>query len=465
MANVRREDLQVKIPALLHLSRLGYGYLPREQLRRRNRETNILPEVLRAAAERINGIGFSGERFERLMEELRLLLDAEDLGKSFYGTIRDGWNGIRLIDFEHPENNLFQSAAELPCGSGAGSFRPDITLFVNGLPLAMIEVKTSDRIRGLQAEFDRMLKRSCGRKQRRYLQCAQVWAFSDDHREDPDRLFPTEGTFYATVTPEDFPVYAVHGKPVAAGRRLFPRNAEAERLILEDNGIPTGPQSKAFRKSVSPDKSTHRMLTGLFLPERFLFLLRYGIRYVREADLAGKECLTRRMLTAGQIAVLRSLAMKAGRGFLNWTAAPCGAAGEQAMNASLVALLRDIVPGARVHWVSEGRAGLMRDRAQLESCGILCTEGSGRTKASEKRLILMTVDEAQDRRPKKTRGGRCANRDVYVLPQPVFRYGQKESFRAGLRKADPEAILVTRKSDRSPESGFSAVLMKMEVNR
>ena len=454
MANVRREDLMMKIPALLHLSRLGYGYLPRERLRRRNRETNILPGVLRAAAERINGVGISGERFERLMDDLRDLLGAEDLGKSFYRVIRDGWDGIRLIDFEHPENNLFQSAAELPCGSGSGSFRPDITLFVNGLPLAMIEVKTGDRTPGLQAEYNRMLKRSQGREQRRYLQCAQVWAFSDGRAEDPYRLFPTEGAFFATVTPEDFPVYTVRGKPAAAERRLLPRSAESERLILKDNGVPERPRSAEFRRSVSPNKSTHRMLTALFSPGRFLFLLRYGIRYVHETDPAGRETLTRRMLTAGQMAVLRSLAVKAGRGYLNWTAAPCGAAGEQAMNASLVALLQDLVPGARVVWVSEDRAELARDRARLESCGILCVKGSGETKAPEKRLVLMAASEGP---------ARCPGKTVYILPQPVFRYGQKDTFRAGLRKADPEAILVTRKSDLAPESMFSAVLMQMEI--
>ena len=219
MPNVRREDLEMKIPALMHLSRLGYGYLCREQVRRRDRETNIFPEALRATMERINGRRLSDGEFGQLTETLRTQLDAEDLGKAFYGTIRNGWNGIRLIDFDRPENNLFQSAAELPCGNGEGSFRPDITLFVNGLPLAMIEVKTGDRNGGLQAEYDRMLKRSQGKEARRYLQAAQVWAFSDDRAEEQAALMPTEGAFYATVTAGGFPVYGVPGLLTPGGDR------------------------------------------------------------------------------------------------------------------------------------------------------------------------------------------------------------------------------------------------------
>ena len=460
MTNVRREDMEMKIPALMHLSRLGYGYLSREQNRRRDRMTNILPETLKAAAERINGRRIASEEFERLMEDLRSQLDAEDLGRAFYGTIRDGWNGIRLIDFDHAENNLFQSAAELPCGSGAGSFRPDITLFVNGMPLAMIEVKTGNRNRGLQAEYDRMLKRSRGKEARRFLQCAQVWAFSDDQAEEQDRLLPTEGAFYATVMAEGFPVYGVPGLLTPAGIRLLPQNAEEERRILADNGLPEKPKSEAFRKSLTPVKYTHRMLTVLFFPERFLFLLRYGIQYVRETETAGKEYLTRRILTLRQMNVLRSLKAKAARGFLNWSAAPCGAAGEQAMNASLIALLRDLVPGARLLWVSADETEQKRDREMLEACGISCTVQGER---NENRLILMRADRAPEKQQQESGGREGTGRKVFVLPQPVFRYGPRDSFTAKLRRAEPGAILVTRITERETERGFSAVLMRMEV--
>ncbi len=462
MAKVRREDLQMKIPALLHLSRLGYGYLSRKQIRRRDRGTNIFPEELKKAAERINGVRLSDEQFEGLMKELRGQLDAEDLGKRFYGTIRNGWNGIRLIDFDRPENNVFQSAAELPCGSGEGSFRPDITLLVNGLPLAMIEVKTGERSRGLQAEYDRMLKRSRGKKARRYLQAAQVWAFSDDRAEEQYALLPTEGAFYATATAGGFPVYGVPGLLTPSGIRLQPGNAEEERRILEDNGITERPKSDVLRKSAAPNKYTHRMLTVLFFPERFLFLLRYGIQYVRETETMGKEYLTRRILTLRQMNVLRSLKGKATRGYLNWSAAPCGAAGEQAMNASLIALLRDLAPGASLAWVSADGAEQRRDREMLEACGVACAL---QDEAPDGRLILLRADEEPDTRQQKDGARDGTGRKVFILPTPVFRYGPRDSFTKRLRRAEPGAILVTRVTEREAERGFSAAVMRMEMKR
>ena len=107
MAHLRREDLQIKVPALLYLSRLGYQYLTGTQLRSRDRNTNILTDTLRETAERINGTRLTPEDFGRLTGDLQSQLDADDLGKQFYGTIRNGWNGLRLIDYEHPENNSF----------------------------------------------------------------------------------------------------------------------------------------------------------------------------------------------------------------------------------------------------------------------------------------------------------------------------------------------------------------------
>lgn len=48
---------------------------------------------------------------------------------------------MRLIDFENPSNNEYHCTAEFTCKNGQDEFRPDITLFVNGMPLVFIEVK------------------------------------------------------------------------------------------------------------------------------------------------------------------------------------------------------------------------------------------------------------------------------------------------------------------------------------
>ena len=448
LKDVRREDLQMKIPAVLHLSRLGYGYLSRKQIRGRDRKTNILPDPLKAAIERINGIRFAAAQAEQLMTDFQTMLNEEDLGRQFYETIRDGWNGLRLIDFVYPQNNVFQSATEVLCGSGAGSFRPDITLFVNGLPLAMIEVKIHSLLRGLQSEYDRMVERVQEPKSRRYLQCTQVWAFSDDHAEDLNRLLPMKWTSFATAMEGNFPLYALRGKHSASSRSLLPRNPEEEQRILVDHGIQIRPQSRTFQKSLSPNKPVHKMLTALFEPRRFLFLLRYGFQYMWETDLAGKEFLSRRMLSARQLSALRVLIRKAEKGYRNWTIPPCGAAGEQAMCASLVALLQDLLPGAEIYWVSRDKTELFRDRAMLESCGVSCAAGN---EATEKQLKIVTAEGYSKNKRPETGEGESDRRRIFLLPTPVPRFGTRP-FHAWLRKAEPNAILVTRISDTPRES-------------
>ena len=53
---------------------------------------------------------------------------------------------VRYIDWEHPENNVYHVADEFEVERTASheTRRPDIVLFVNGIPLAVIECKRPD---------------------------------------------------------------------------------------------------------------------------------------------------------------------------------------------------------------------------------------------------------------------------------------------------------------------------------
>ena len=89
MAGIRRENARMKIPALIHLSRLGYVYLPRKSIQR-DRDINFLPEILHDAMEKINGRSMDGETFSCLTEEIRTVLNRPDQGHAFYRMLRDG---------------------------------------------------------------------------------------------------------------------------------------------------------------------------------------------------------------------------------------------------------------------------------------------------------------------------------------------------------------------------------------
>lgn len=65
---------------------------------------------------------------------------------------------VKLIDFDNIGNNTFHFTAEFTCKNGQDEFRPDITLFVNGLPLCFVEVKKPNNHGGMLAESARMNK-------------------------------------------------------------------------------------------------------------------------------------------------------------------------------------------------------------------------------------------------------------------------------------------------------------------
>ncbi|HHL33750.1 MAG TPA: type I restriction endonuclease subunit R, partial [Desulfobulbaceae bacterium] len=90
------EDSRVKIPCILHLVRLGYRYLSLKEALW-DKETNIFPELFKKAIARINPDSDADDR-ERLLEDIKLSLDNEDLGKEFYERLT-ARSGPRLIDF------------------------------------------------------------------------------------------------------------------------------------------------------------------------------------------------------------------------------------------------------------------------------------------------------------------------------------------------------------------------------
>jgi type I restriction enzyme R subunit len=131
------EDSRVKIPAILHLTRLGYTYLSLKNAAR-DESTNIFTEIARQSLTHINPSA-SLDELNRTLQEITLLLDNEDLGKAFHERLLRS-DGIRLIDFENFDNNSFHVVTELTCKNGEDEFRPDITLLINGILAERIRI-------------------------------------------------------------------------------------------------------------------------------------------------------------------------------------------------------------------------------------------------------------------------------------------------------------------------------------
>ena len=110
---IHNENSRVKIPALIHLTRLGYHYISLKEIKEKiDPETNIFLEIFKKSLEKINEKEFSEKEFQKILEEIKICLDNEDLGKSFYEKLL-GKFSVKLIDFENMENNSFNFVTEL----------------------------------------------------------------------------------------------------------------------------------------------------------------------------------------------------------------------------------------------------------------------------------------------------------------------------------------------------------------
>jgi type I restriction enzyme R subunit len=194
------EDSRVKIPALLHFTRLGYHYLSVKRAQW-DVTTNIFISVFKDSVRQLNP-GATTEDIDRTLQEISLLLDNEDLGKEFYERLLNS-SGVKLIDFENFDANTFHVVTELPCINGDEEFRPDITLLINGLPLAFIEVKKPNNRDGIIAERNRIATRFQNPKFRRFVNITQLMMFSNNMEYGDSSSEPLTGAFYATTSYEN----------------------------------------------------------------------------------------------------------------------------------------------------------------------------------------------------------------------------------------------------------------------
>lgn len=182
------EDIVSHLPALHLLQHLGYQYLtPAEALALRGgkRGRVVLDAILLEQLRKLNHITFKGEKhdftdanlraaadaltdvpFDGVVKTNEQIFDLLTLGKSLEQTI-DGNKksfSIKYIDWDTPENNVFHVADEFEVERTAShdTRRPDIVLFVNGIPLAVIECKRPDEKDAVEVGISQQLRNQRG---------------------------------------------------------------------------------------------------------------------------------------------------------------------------------------------------------------------------------------------------------------------------------------------------------------
>ena len=287
MSSDFNEDTRVKLPALVHLSRLGYEYISIKTPEFKNAllpETNIASEIFKSSIEKINPD--KQIDFEALLRDIQVDLDNDDLGKEFFKDLQKGKNGVRLIDFDNFSNNTFNCVTELTFKNSEDEFRPDITIFINGMPLAFIEVKKPNNEMGIKAERDRMNLRFSNPKFKRFINEFQLLIFSNNMEYDDGDREKLMGAFYATTAKGG----AAKFNHFREQRRsefideIKPIDESTERRILRDNNKETIKTSPEYCTNIDPESPTNRILSSLLSKPRLAFFLRFGITYVDEKN-------------------------------------------------------------------------------------------------------------------------------------------------------------------------------------
>ncbi|MGJ0353962.1 type I restriction endonuclease subunit R [Aliarcobacter cryaerophilus] len=277
------ENTRVKIPSILHLTRLGYKYLSLRDCSW-DENTNIFKDIFITSLKNINSDkDLQDDDIVRLYDSISLSLENDDLGKAFYERLTQK-SGIKLIDFENFTSNTFNVVTELPYKNGEDEFRPDITLLINGMPLVFIEVKKPNNQEGILAERKRIETRFKNKAFKKFINLTQLMIFSNNMEYDNESSQALQGAFYAT-TSYSKPIFNYFREEESFDLEtlLNPIDDDVENFILKDNNLNVIKSSPEFATNKEPSTPTNRLSTSMLSFDRLAFILKYSIAYVHES--------------------------------------------------------------------------------------------------------------------------------------------------------------------------------------
>lgn len=286
---VFNEDMRVKIPATIQFLRLGYDY---QSLREADIDfnTKIFINRFKPALERINGREFSFDEIKEILFEINSVIKNNDLGKEFYNWLINPLERVKLLDTQNWENNDFAVVDELPFsvieGTEQGSFRPDINILINGIPLGFLEVKKPNNEGGIQREFERMInKRLVNPDYKKFFNMIQFVSFSNNMEyEDADDAEDVKaGSFYTTPngTNTNFSFFREDDENYHVDYPYFKITEETIRYIIKDCGYnPLEYDTDEFKENLKTGTPCNCFVTSVFDRERFVYFLYYGMMYL-----------------------------------------------------------------------------------------------------------------------------------------------------------------------------------------
>ena len=289
---VFNEDTRVKIPATIQFLRLGYDYQSIKNVDV-DFNTKIFRNRFKTSLEKINKRKFSDDEITSILSDIDNVIKNNDLGKEFYNWLINPIDKVKLIDFDNIENNDFAVVDELPFsieeGTEEGSFRPDINILINGMPLGFLEVKKPNNEGGIQREFDRMIKKRLLKKEyRKYFNLIQFVSFSNnmEYEEDDDAEDIKAGSFYTTPNGNStsFSFFREDDESYITDYKY--KNIEMTQIkeVMKDCGYNTSEtDTPEFAENLRVDTPCNSFVTSVFDKERFLYFIQYGIMFIKGA--------------------------------------------------------------------------------------------------------------------------------------------------------------------------------------
>ena len=469
------EATRVQMPAMVHLTRLGYKYFGKIHEATKGTvyddDTNILLEVFKKKFGELNP-GHEGE-YLQVLRDIRKELNDDDLGRGFYQRLRSV-SPVRLVDFENPKNNDFHFTAEFTCKNGQDEFRPDITLFVNGLPLCFVEVKKPNNHGGMVAESIRMNKeRFPNKKFRRFINITQLMIFSNNMEYDTlGGIVPIQGAFYCTGARNSSPFNCFREEnpgsmKIAPYNRDYPYLAidkETEKKILSDYNCQVIHTSPEYQTNLGVNTPTNRILTSMCSPERLLFILQYGIAYVRmEREVDGKIESTdqKHIMRYQQMFAAMAIRQRLSEGVKSGVVWHTQGSGKTALSFYLTYILNDFYAKqnkvAKFYFIVDRLDLLEQAKQEFEARGLLVATANTRTELMEQfrqnqaqqgasgqaEITVVNIQRFAEDKEKVNITDYATNlQRIFILDEAHRGYKPGGCFLANLFEADKESIKI-----------------------
>lgn len=472
---LHNEATRVQMPALVHLTRLGYSYIGRINEEQANivyqPETNILIDEFKKQFIKLNPE--YAEKADETLENIKNELENNDLGKQFYKRLVSE-SPVKLIDFKNINNNSFCFTAEFTCKNGNEEFRPDITLFINGLPLVFIEVKRTNNPGGMLAESNRLSNlRFPNPKFRKFINITQLMVFSNNMEYDAiGGIVPIQGSFYCTASKKKaffncFREEVKENDETTDYIKNYPYkeiNKEMERRILTDFNNQVIRHTEEYKSNLSVNIPVNRIITSMCSKERLLYLIKYGIAYVNmEREVDGKIEITdeKHIMRYQQLFASFAVKEKIDKGVKSGIIWHTQGSGKTALSYYLTNVLTDYFASknqvAKFYFIVDRLDLLEQASQEFKARGLKVTTANSRAElmqqfrenkslegnSGEKEITVVNIQRFEEDREKVELPPYATNlQRIFIIDEAHRGYNPKGSFLANLLEADKNAIKI-----------------------